>query len=470
MNPLLCVRSILILPSFAGVLVLTTLAGADETAAGWPTESLTLSGGRVIAGVTVAADTASIDFAEVVRPPGRPMFVVIRRIPREQIDDWRRLSAEQRQVSLEQLARFRDRVRIEQVNMESVELSRKTFEGLDCSQHENAWFTLLSTADPETTRRCVVRIDQMFRAYRQFFPPRQSNRPLRILLLDSLEQYGDYLAKHGLQVQNPAFYSQKQNLIVAASEVGDFGTRLAEVRKRHAEQVVLLERQDREFLARFESLRAELQSAGFKPDEITFEKTARLRSWNAQRDRQLKKIATADRRNESRFQELTERMFCTLNHEAFHAYIENFVYPQRSNPLPRWYEEGLAQVFESGQLEAGLLRIDAPDPARLQRLQADFERQPRLSVLQLISTRPGDFVEAHQRQQADRYYLHAWALTYYLTFIAPRTPAEIDGYALDTRSPADRLAAFAEMPLGRLESAWRQALLKLANEPAARAE
>ena len=65
-------------------------------------------------------------------------------------------------------------------------------------------------------------------------------------------------------------------------------------------------------------------------------------------------------------------MFVRLFHEAFHAYLENYVYPQTDHDVPRWLNEGLAQVFEGGQLESGSLRLDAPDTARLKLLQEDF--------------------------------------------------------------------------------------------------
>ena len=42
------------------------------------------------------------------------------------------------------------------------------------------------------------------------------------------------------------------------------------------------------------------------------------------------------------------------------------VYNPATHDVPRWLNEGLAQVFEGGQLESGSLRIDAPDRVKLE--------------------------------------------------------------------------------------------------------
>ncbi len=436
--------------------------GQEPNGVGWPMESLILNDSTLLHGVVLGTNKKGVEFAEVVRPPGKPMFVVIRQVLAADIKQRRELPSAERAKSLEQLAKFRHRVRIEQGNMESVHLAPADFEGFSCRRFENAWFTLWSAADDETTRRCVVRVDQVFRAYRQLFSAREDKRPLRILLLGSLEQYGDYLRRHGLNVQNPAFYSQRQNLIVAASEVGDFGMRLAELRKRHDRRIAKLEQMDKDLLAQFSQLRFRLKSAGYSAAEITREKNARLRSWKDERERTLKQINAANRRNDAKFQQLTHRMFKRLYHEAFHAYLENHVYPERQYALPRWFNEGLAQVFESGRLEAGLLRIDAPDSTLLRRLKQDLQHRPKLSVEDLVATGPGDFVDGHENPQSDRYYLHAWAVAYYLTFLSPKTADQMDAFARSSKtSSLERLEEFAGLPASELDRKWRSAMFQL---------
>ena len=45
-------------------------------------------------------------------------------------------------------------------------------------------------------------------------------------------------------------------------------------------------------------------------------------------------------------------MFRRLYHEAFHAYLDNYVYESPGYEIPTWLNEGLAQVFAAGLLEA----------------------------------------------------------------------------------------------------------------------
>ena len=84
--------------------------------------------------------------------------------------------------------------------------------------------------------------------------------------------------------------------------------------------------------------------------------------------------------------------------------------------VPRWLNEGLAQIFESAVAEAGELRVGQADPARLARVKRALQqtRKPDclVSVADLLKARPRDFVVAHAsgKQVADRHYLAAWAL------------------------------------------------------------
>ena len=80
---------------------------------------------------------------------------------------------------------------------------------------------------------------------------------------------------------------------------------------------------------------------------------------------EMEKVAKA---NEAAFERATRQLFQTLYHEAFHAYVGNFVYPPagKDHPdcpgeLPRWLNEGMAQVFETAIFEAGELRIGHAD-------------------------------------------------------------------------------------------------------------
>ena len=110
-------------------------------------------------------------------------------------------------------------------------------------------------------------------------------------------------------------------------------------------------------------------------------------------------------------------MFTRLAHEAFHAYLEVFVYPRQVYDVPRWLNEGLAQTFEGGLLEADTLRIDTPNATALAQLQADLRGEHPLELADLLAAGSETFLSAHANADtADRMYYYSWGLAYYLAF------------------------------------------------------
>src|SRR5206468_381524 len=82
-----------------------------------------------------------------------------------------------------------------------------------------------------------------------------------------------------------------------------------------------------------------------------------------------RQLQAAGAKNQLLFDQATQLLFATLYHEAFHAYVASFVYPTSAGELPRWLNEGLAQIFETALIDAGDLRIGHADKARLARAQ-----------------------------------------------------------------------------------------------------
>src|SRR5262249_54816475 len=129
-------------------------------------------------------------------------------------------------------------------------------------------------------------------------------------------------------------------------------------------------------------------------------------------------IAQVNQQNEELFRKATQQLFRTMAHEAFHAYLANFVFPPSQGDVPRWLNEGLAQIFEEAALEGGALRVGQVESARLEKAQAAVRNGELVSLPELLRSSPSQFVVAHghDRRSADRYYLTAWALAHYLTF------------------------------------------------------
>ena len=93
--------------------------------------------------------------------------------------------------------------------------------------------------------------------------------------------------------------------------------------------------------------------------------------------------------------EVAGRMFTRLAHEAFHAYLETYVYPRQVYDVPRWLNEGLAQTFEVGLLESDSLRIDTPNAVALAQLQSDLRSARPLELSELLGAGSNTFLSAH---------------------------------------------------------------------------
>ena len=438
---------------------------AGEPAHDWELETLELKDGTVYTGIIQAARKHEIEFVEIFLPPGKPMFAVVRPIEPRLVAKSVRLDTAAHNQLLERFQDFRNRARIEAGRMEDVALSPGTRDGERCWIYAGDWFVLESHADETLTRRCVVRIEQVFRAYRQLLPPRvQPPATLRVLLFGARDDYRAYVNQLGLKIETPGFFVPAQNLLVAGSDMEPFARRLAQARAKNAQVRRQYETLKAGFPKRLESLTKELQQKGWSANEIDQEVKLRTAIWQREYDAEIARLDRLEQQNENSFADVTRQMFAQLYHEALHAYVENYVYPQRQGALPRWLNEGLAQIFENGQLEGDALRIDAPDRARLKRLQTDLKTPQALGLAEVLTATESDFLAVRDRAASERRYLYSWGLAYDLAFHQNLLrSAALDPYVVnqDSYGPAARFARWTGLPLGKFEQQWRQSMLDL---------
>ncbi|MEX0977911.1 MAG: hypothetical protein WDZ48_03615, partial [Pirellulales bacterium] len=349
-------------------------------------ERVTLVDGRSFEGLVQSEGPSSIEFVEVRRPRGKPMFLVVRPIDRQDITSWARLSPSQQQELRQRLERHKRRTLVEGRRMEDLALAATSDDGQVLWNYHGNWFTLESTAEELMTRRLIVRLEQIFAAYRQLVPPRWTGRGrVEVRVFGSVEQYRAALAELGLRINNPAVFLPDQNLILAGSEVNRFDAELAQVNRQHREIRRTLDAQVAEAPARVKKLDDDLKRNNVPAADRLRIVLAEQRKWNDQRKAAQRKIALLDRDNAAKFNEVTAGMFTRLAHEAFHAYLETYVYPRRAHDVPRWLNEGLAQTFEAGLLEADSLRIDAPNLVALEKLQEDLRGPRPLELADLLT-------------------------------------------------------------------------------------
>jgi hypothetical protein len=308
-----------------------------------------------------------------------------------------------------------------------------------------------------------VRIEQFFRAYDHALPPRrQPQERVRVILYGSMEQYRSYLYAQQLDIDHPAFYSATSNTIVAGADLPYYAERLQQVRAendRLREQYAAL---DKAFPKRQTAMAEQLQKAGFSDDQIRDEMRARTNAWKGELEAMLRKLDEVDRRNQERFEQVSTQLYARLRHEAFHAYVENYLFPQRDYAFPRWLNEGLAQVFETAVLDGETLRIDAPDRELLRRLQADLGGEP-LPLADLLGAVDAAFLNTHARAGAtQRRYLYSWGLAWHLLFRRDLARGEaLEKYvALEAASlsPIERFEQLVGMKLPDFEPHWREAM------------
>lgn len=442
-------------------------AQAPPVAGTWKLEELLTKDGKKHLGLVLDEREYDLDFAEIVQPAGRPMFAVLRWMNKRDVLRLTKLPQEEHNKLVERFEQFRNRAVIEAGRMENVVLKTDEAGGQRHYLYDGPFFRVDSTTDEETTRRCVVRIEQIFRAYRMILPPRgKPPPPLKVRLYGSLDEYRAELRRLKLNITNPAFYSTRERTILAGSDLDTYARHLAEIRRDHAKLRKTWQQFDVDFSKQMRDEVQKLQAARFTKEEIDAEIRLRKARWKEQLEAQLAAIAEQDRRNEAKFAEVTAQMFAQLYHEAFHAWLDNFVYARDRQRVPRWLNEGLAQVFESGGLDGQTLRIDAPAAARLAFLQNDLKNNP-LPLADFLNREDAPFLDGHVRdgqQPAERMYAYAWGLAWYLAFHEQKLVST----ALDTYvsapsqelSPVERFEKLTGQKLQEFEQEWRRAMLE----------
>ncbi|MBY0526142.1 MAG: DUF1570 domain-containing protein [Gemmataceae bacterium] len=402
----------------AGLFLVWSAPAQIPAGGSWKCDKLQLKSGNVFHGLIAEETPTEVRFYEVRQKAGRPTVVVFTTFARREVESIVKLDDHERRRLTQRLKDLDPTGKEEDLRVKSLDMKPALFgegdvkkEGLSYSSDH---FVLVSNAREEIVRRAAVRLEQIYAAYTHFLPPRR--RPMKsngegpsqhkttttILLVQSQADYRALLRSQGRDILNPAFYDAERNEVVCASELEQLGAKLDEMHKVHEQKLERIRKQEGEAK----------KLPGGEVRERVFK----------QLDDARKEIALVNTKNEEVFREATQQLFQTLYHEAFHAYLANFVYPPGTGDVPRWMNEGLAQVFETAIIEAGELRVGHADPVRLLRvkkaLAATQKEYALVPLADLLKARPQDFVVAHAsaRQVADRHYLTSWGLAHYLTF------------------------------------------------------
>jgi hypothetical protein len=422
----------------------------------WKFETIRLRTGKLFKGLVVRETALSVTMECVQQKPGELTRVFTSTFQRAEIAGIERLDPKERELltaRLKALVPANEKLRIESLKLIPVPWGNAENGGLS---YRSDHFMLLSNAREWIVRKAAVRLDQVYAAYVRLLPPRRAMAdPTSIRLVRSMDEYRELLRGQARNLLNPAYYDAAGNQIVCASELEKLHEELGRLRALHQQKLDRIKQQEAE---------AETHIR----DKSLREKT--LQKLRADRE----KIEKANADNEKKFERATQRLFQMLYHEAFHAYLANFVYPPGDAEVPRWLNEGLAQIFETAILEAGELRVGHADRDRLEQVQAALRKGQFVALSDLLRASPKQFLVNHGGEQriSDQYYLASWALAFYLTFERKMlgTPG-LDRYVQALKvQDADPLAAFTSMvgrPLAEFEKSWHKYLLDLRPDGAA---
>jgi hypothetical protein len=440
--------------ALAAILV---LAGAPVGAAEWKFDVLHLKNGNSRRGLLIEETREEVRFQCVHQSAGQRTWVFhpapfhrdqIKAIVRLEPQEREQLAAKLRNLKASDPNGEEWQRRMNELQLVPIARDREFNGGL---RFEAEHFVLDSNANEQIVRRAAIRLEDIYAAYSSYLPPRRVKpRPTRILLIESVAEYQKWLQKNRVNIFNVAFFDRKANLIVCVSDLNKMGEDLAAF-QRDATQL-------RTELNKMEAILDRLFGKGMGP-------VAQRQQIAGPRLR----LVQLERYNEGVFNQITQRLFHTLYHEAFHAYLDNFVYDPEQTEVPRWLNEGLAQIFESAIVEAGELRVGHADPARLKWARDALKKEHLwVPLAELLKARPEQYLALHgsdAKQSGDRYYLTAWALAFYLTFDRNLLGSDrLDHYVVQSKRGSNPLEAFAELvdqPLPQFEKDFRHFMTNL---------
>jgi hypothetical protein len=339
-------------------------------------------------------------------------------------------------------------------------------DGVAHHSYRGKWFLLDATTDEPTTRQLIVRLEQRFTAYRQVLPPRvEPDRPLRLAVFGSLAEYEAYLASVGLAVGNRAVYLRRENLVAAGSELGRYAAELGEIEARHEKLRAELDELREQLPDRLRRLGDQLRAQSRSRPQIRDLLARERRTLEGQIDEKLDALQASRRENDRAMDKVAGQMLTRLYHEAFHAYLDNYVYPPETHQVPHWLNEGLAVLFEGSDPGTGTLRLDAPNHPALRQLRSDLKSNDALPLARLLAADAREFLVPADApaESSNRYYAYAWGLVYYLTFEKHLVPSRaLDEYVAPESAavgPVVRFERFVGMPITKVEEAWRDCIL-----------
>ncbi len=444
--------------------------GADE----WKYDIVYLKSGATFRGLVTENNSSRVEIRCISRKPGSPTVVnsqyflakeverVVLLDPHERDRLQKRLQALKAEYKMldAQLKALTPGSRPDHPVVDSIVLQPAAWPAnskRSALSYQSSHFQLLSDGRQEQVHLAAIHLEQVYAAYARSLPPRHTKaQPTTILLVGSRAEYQQILSDRGLNFFNQAFYDIRNNQVVCGSDLQRLGDELEKSRASHAKLSADLEERIKELHTAYK---------GRIPTELL----SPIRE-----GREL--IRKTEERNTAVFTLARSRLFQRLYHEAFHAYLNTWVYPAGEFEVPLWLNEGLAQIFETAIFELGELRVGHADEDRLKAIRTAIQKNTLLPLKELLRSSPAQFQVAHRSapamQVSDRHYLASWGLSFYLTFDRKVLGKKaMDDYVRSLKRGTDPLLAFQELvgkPLPAFEKDYLNYLKSLRPDGTAR--
>ena len=412
-------------------------------------DQIVLNNGSRMEGLVVEEATQHIRFQFLISKPGVRTLVFEVTYDRTEVASISKAKEPHRSLAQKHIHSIETSKKREETKVQQLTLVKSPWiDGTATALlYQGPYFELLSDAKESLVRLVAVRLEEIFAAYVRTLGQRQQpKKTVRIILFHTLGEYRAWQQKKGITILNPAVYDAKANEIAVGSDLENQLQQLEELNSTHQKQLKELTDQKKQIEKHF----------GGQPP-------AHLTKQIQQQIFQLKSLRTE---NEATFARIDAAFFAILYHEAFHAYLDEWVFPSNRYYVPRWLNEGLAQIYESAFVEVDKLRIGHIDEKRLLDIQDDVRRGRFMTIREILQAPGQQFFVRHTQEsfEANRQYNASWAISEFIMFDLRLlgSPAMVEYVS----SPAngDEIARFEKlvgMPLEQCEQRWKAYLLRL---------
>jgi hypothetical protein len=413
-----------------------------------------------------------------------------------------RMPAEERRIAIARSEAFSNRTMRIYEALANLRLESVTLQGKPGYRTRTQHFELVSTCDEQFVREMAHYLEEMFTAYQGNFGIKDETRPrIPVYVLVNRQEYSAFQkARLGMVVENPAYYSPRENYIAACNLapkelIADVRAKVKAAEREWRAYEDKIKDAGRDITKQVREVRKKINAEAAKAKRIIQRRNPanlaaelrRVDEWKRKELRKLKgrekdardklkveKVKSREAMRKNRaiivhnnrvLADRNEQMFETLFHEGFHAFSHNFLWENgRRQLVPRWLEEGLACYYEKSVVEAGYLIHGGANSARAKRLRDAQSAGKRIPLAKVVGGTAHDFIVAAgaSGEHQGLYYAHSWAIVDYM--MGRISPKRMQAYVRAVNRGVDGKKAFEAMmgmPMNRVDGAVYAHLAKV---------